>query len=184
MLSKFRLTWLPWVVVVGWLLVCPTSCNDDKTTSPTPEEVYDLEAELVWEGAVNMDLWIIEPSGKGSGHGDPGETAINDGNNLCGFGPACSLAACTDLPCNTPERIVVYRGQALPNTTEPGHDYQIGISNWSSTTTVMFLTVRTPKQARIFRCRVDGPRVSYVANLTFPAGTITDAYGFADSFCF
>jgi hypothetical protein len=176
------LTWL-WVGLLGCFMVWFSGCDDNNTTSSN-SDTPDLEVELVWEDAVNMDLWIYEPSGQGSGHGDPGITALNDGDNHCGFGSACALATCTDLPCNTPERIVVNHGEALSQTTEPLHDYQIGISNWSTTTTVMFLTVRTPNETRIFRCRVDGPRVSYVANVTFPAGTIAEEESFTSSFCF
>lgn len=158
-----------------------SGCSDDSSTSP--DNVYDLEVELVWDAAVNMDLWIIEPTGKGSGHGDPGDTAHNTGNNDCGFGDACSAEACSDLPCNTPERIYIEHGEALPQDTEPFHQYQLGISNWSSETTNMILIIRTTSGSRIFHCTIDGPRVSYIADITFPAGTIAEIEPFTDNYC-
>lgn len=168
---------------IALLIVCGiSSCSDDSSTSP--ENVYDLEAELVWDAAVNMDLWIIEPTGRGSGHGDPGDTAHNTGNNDCGFGGACSAAACSDLPCNTLERIYIERGEALSESTEPFHQYQLGISNWSSETTNMILFIRTTSETRTFHCTVDGPRVSYVVDITFPAGTIAETIGsFIENYC-
>ncbi len=158
-----------------------SSCSNDSSTSP--DRLYDLEVELVWDAAVNMDLWIIEPTGKGSGHGDPGNTAHNTGNNDCGFGSACLAADCSDLPCNTPERIYIDRGEALPESTEPFHHYELGISNWSSETVNMILFIRTSSESRTFYCTVDGPRVSYIADITFPNGTIAEVAPFIENYC-
>jgi hypothetical protein len=119
-----------------------------------------------------MDLWIIEPTGDGSGHGDLGVTAFNTGNNVCGFGAACDPESCTDLACNTAERIVIPYATALPDTTEPFFVYDVGISNWSDADANMSLTIKTPAMARSFRCAIDGPRVSYAAEVAFPDGII------------
>lgn len=182
----FQRRW--WEIVIGMiLLMWAVGCSDDNATSPDPDSSnspYDLEVDLVWNTAVNMDIWIIEPTGKGSGHGDPGETAVNTGNNDCGFGDACSPSSCSDLPCNTPERIVIYRGTALPDTTEPFYHYQIGFSNWSTVTTEMTLTIRTHSASRTFRCSVGGPRVTYIAEVSFPAGTIEEFTSVTGSYCY
>ena len=176
-----------WGLFLGILSVWLSGCYENDTTSsphtPPPENRYDLKIELVWEDAINMDVWIIEPTGKGSGHGEPGDTAQNTGNNDCGFGDMCSLAMCSDLPCNTPENICIPYGMALPETTEPFHHYEVGISNWSSTTTTMILTIMTSSETRRYHCTVDGPRVSYVAQVTFPAGRIDDLPGFVGIYC-
>lgn len=165
------------------IIIGVSSCDNDSGSSTEPDALYDLELELVWDTAVNMDLWIIEPTGKGSGHGDPGNTAWNTGNNDCGFGDACSPEACSDLPCNTPERIFIDRGEALTSDTEPFHHYEIGISNWSTVTTTMLLVIRTPDESRTFFCTVDGPRVSFVATVTFPDGIIQPYLSFSETYC-
>ena len=139
-----------WRLLIIGLLIIPgiSSCDHDSNSSTEPDALYDLKAELAWDAAVNMDLWIIEPTGKGSGHGDAGITAWNTGNNDCGFGDACSPEVCSDLSCNTPERIFINRGEALPSDTEPFHHYEIGISNWSAVTTTMLLSIHTPTESR------------------------------------
>ena len=163
-----------WRIGLLLLLVGIGSCDNEDNNEPLS---YDLEAELTWDQAVNMDLWIIEPTGKGSGHGDPGVTAFNTGDNLCGFGDACDPAVCTDLPCGTPERIIIPYNTALPDTTEPLYVYEIGISNWSDADVTMLLTIRTPAMSRSFTCWIDGPRVSYAAQVAFPEGRIEAGIG-------
>ena len=175
---------LQYVMLVLFLFVGIIGCDSDNSTS-SPTYPYDLEVELSWNSAVNMDLWVVEPNGQGSGHGDPGITAINIGDNDCGFGDACSADSCSDLPCNTAERIFVNSGDALPATTEPIYDYQIGFSNWSDVTTEMTLTITTlGSTSKTFHCTVDGPRVTYIANVSFPDGTIEEITSFTDSYCY
>ena len=168
---------------IGALCLLMPGCHESETATMPQESGDDLEVILTWEGAVNMDAWIIEPTGKGSGHGDTGETAQNTGNNDCGFGDACNPTACSALTCNTSEYIYIPAGLALPETTEPFHYYEVGISNWSTVTTTMFLTIKTPAETRQYRCTVDGPRVSYVATIKYPSGTIENQAGFVEAYC-
>ncbi|GAK50892.1 hypothetical protein U14_02134 [Candidatus Moduliflexus flocculans] len=170
-------------LLLGAFCLLATGCHERDSVTAPQERLADLEVRLTWEGAVNMDAWIIEPTGKGSGHGEAGETAQNAGNNDCGFGDACNPAACSALTCNTPEYIYIPAGLALPETTEPFHYYDVGISNWSAVTTPMFLTIKTSAETRQYRCIVDGPRVSYVARIKYPSGTIENQAGFVEAYC-
>ncbi len=47
----------------------------------------------------------------------------------------------------------------------------------------MILFIRTGASLCTFYCTVDGPRVSYIADITFPNGTIAEVAPFIENYC-
>ena len=104
MLNKFRK--IRWVIVVlilglafGFIVSCAGGDEDND------EDMNELSVELAWTNAVDMDLYVIEPTGEWVWLTNNGPTAISLGDNNCGFGASCNSASCLGLSCNTREGV-------------------------------------------------------------------------------
>jgi hypothetical protein len=182
---------LPFTLLCLLSLVAFVACNggggdgDDNGTSgpasvptPTPTPVpflFDLQVLLTWEAPINMELIVEEPDTSVATPGGDGTTAQSTGDNTCGFTDACVNSDCADLPCGTPEEIVVQKGDALPDTTGPDNVYTVAVFNLDLSDRAATITIETERSFQRFDCVIPGPGVrTTIATIAFPSETITD----------
>jgi hypothetical protein len=153
--------------------------------SPTPPPLGtgDLQVTLTWnngteqcgeEGAVDVDLHVVEPDDTRVYYGnDVGPTAELDFDNVCGFGPENIFVAAGEAAAGTYRAQVVYYGS-------------YGTFEGAPTTATIRITVfaDTPsEQVHTFTRIIERANscIAYnVADIVFPAGTVTEQTGTED----
>jgi hypothetical protein len=151
-------------------LVLLNSCQHKNPATPQTN-LEQFTAELAWENAVDLDLFIVDPYGQVWDRYESPADILFAGDNQCGFGPQCNQNACGGyLPCGTHEAITV--------TAPKKGIYTLWVNSWATLPETITLEVVLPEAAVNvgeayefrFECQIPAETEQAIANLQFTAG--------------
>ncbi len=139
--------------------------------SPTPTPVLgtgDLQVTVTWDTATDVDTHVVEPDGTHVCYWrQQGTTAELDVDDTSGYGPENIYVPAGGAAAGTYEVFVVYYS-----------DYGLGRTTATIRITVFADTPQEQVQTFTRDLATDDPNVGHnVADVTFPAGTITETTG-------